>query len=154
MTPNWRQSGRHWLERLVSPNDHNIRLDRWLDQEFKEVPNSFIQKQLRKGNIRLIASQTTHQSGRRARASEKLQPGNVLAIRQNVFDELSQQRKRFLPSKDTFNLSDKGYFEKLYERIQYKDGNFFILDKPSGLAVQVQFCGLFDLSQLLYVGRR
>nr|CCA19450.1 ribosomal large subunit pseudouridine synthase C pu [Albugo laibachii Nc14] len=135
MSSKWVQSGRHWLARLLSPNDHNIRLDRWLSQEFGDKSNSFIQKHIRKGNIRLSVSQTKHERVRRAPANQKLQSGNLVAIRKNTFHEFSQKTNEFLPL-EPFISSEKRYFEALYERIRYRDANYFILDKPSGLAVQ------------------
>ena len=98
----------------ITVNDHNVRLDRHLKHLFPHVPQSLLEKLLRKKSIKL--------NGRRTKANERLIKGQIIAV------------PSFLQND---KLSKKSiHSEVLKKSILYQDEQVLVLNKPPGLAVQ------------------
>lgn len=100
---------------VISDNDANQRLDRFL-LKFLDGPSfSLVCKWLRKGNIRI--------NGQRSTGQFHLGPGDVVTF--NIAERFFPTRKR-----ETYNHESPGLPPILYE-----DSSMLVLDKPAGLAV-------------------
>lgn len=132
-----------WIRHRIGARDHEMRLDRWFRQQFPWVPHSFLHKQLRKRKIRLqlpscqnpVDDDTKLSS---AQAHSILREGATVAIDAHLLRtslrEDSDSSVESLSSATTI-VSDQQQ-RRLLARVVYQDPNFFILDKPHGLAVQ------------------
>ncbi|KAF1323938.1 Pseudouridine synthase, partial [Globisporangium splendens] len=155
MTP-WETHGARWLRHVIARRDHEMRLDRWLRQQFPRVPQSVIQAQLRKRKIRVQATPESPSNGIALPPSElPTAPGKANAILregwtvaidahvfQHTFKPLQQERQggddgdRKEERDRRGSTTQSAFARELVQRIVYKDANFVVLDKPHGLAVQ------------------
>ena len=103
----------------VSPDEADIRLDRWLRRHFPGLPQSAIQKLCRTGQLRV--------DGKRAGAADRLVPGQ--AIRVPPLPAAPAAPAAPLPI-DPLEAKD------LQGRVLYRDDQVIVLNKPPGLAVQ------------------
>ena len=100
---------------IISENDANQRLDKFLQKAVPLLPKSLLYKSLRTKRIKL--------NGKRAEISTRLSPGDVVSLYLN--DEF------FTPDKSAYDfLSAPSQLSILYE-----DGNILLLNKPAGLCV-------------------
>lgn len=107
---------------IVEESATGQRFDRWLRNRFPHFNQAFIEKSLRKGQIRL--------NGKKAPASYRLQGGETVAFAQSLFMLGVQER----PSPPRFlSLEDRLWLESL---ILWEDEHVLVLNKPSGIAVQ------------------
>lgn len=101
----------------VDSEQAGLRLDKFLLQEFKQVPKSRVYKALRKGEVRVNKG--------RAKAEYRLANGDLIRVpplRQEINTVIA------LPVKPaTLAL--------LAERILYENEHFMVLNKPAGMAV-------------------
>lgn len=98
---------------VISKNDSNQRLDKYLTKTFGNLPQSMLYKGIRKKRIKI--------NGKRAEISQKLAVGDIIELYLN--DELLEPR----PKKYDFINASK-QLELLYE-----DRNILLLDKKVGL---------------------
>lgn len=105
-------------EHIVAPADDAIRLDRWFKRHFPGVPHALLEKQLRKGLIRL--------DGRKAKSSDRLEAGQVLRCPELKTDPKAQEKSQ-ASGRD---------MEAIKRWVLYKDANIIVVNKPPGLAVQ------------------
>lgn len=105
-------------EHIVTEADDAIRLDRWFKRHFPGVPHGLVEKQLRKGLIRL--------DGKKAKSSDRIQAGQVLRCPELKVEEAAQ-RKSHAGGRD---------LEEIKRWVLYKDANVIVVNKPPGLAVQ------------------
>lgn len=98
----------------VNENDSGQRLDRFLKKAFPNLPNSLIQKFIRKKRIKV--------NGKAQKAEFILSAGDCIAL--YIPDSLSAKEKK-----------QKKYLSPRTEppEIVFEDDNFIILNKPSGL---------------------
>jgi len=110
-------------EHNVTDADDGIRLDRWFKRHFPGVPHGLIEKNLRKGFIRL--------DGKKAKASDRVEVGQTIGLRFQIsgFSEKDQLKPQ------TLNLKPKDMAE-IQKWVLYKDKNIIVVNKPAGLAVQ------------------
>jgi len=109
----------------VAETEGGLRLDRWLRRYFPHLPQSFFEKQLRGGRIRL--------NGSRAQSSCRISVGDTITLRlpPETFspDPLTvSQRPVSEATKKTARL--------VPQWIVYEDAWLWILNKPAGLATQ------------------
>lgn len=107
------------LQKNVTEDESDIRLDRWFKRHFPELGHGMLQRLLRTGQIRV--------DGKRAEASTRLAAGQIIRIPPMVVapvpaavDEKRQARER----------------DRLKSMILYEDDDVLVLNKPAGLAVQ------------------
>ncbi len=101
----------------ISDEDDQCRLSRWFKRHYPGLPHSFIEKALRKGQIRV--------DGKRASASTQLMRGQNIKL---PFFKIEPKSK-----KQTLSSEDELLIRSL---VIYEDEFIIALNKPSGLAVQ------------------
>src|SRR5690242_15965524 len=102
-------------EHPIAEADDGIRLDRWFKRHFPGVPHGLIEKNLRKGLIRL--------DGKKVKSSDRIAAGQTVK-----FPDMKVDTKE-----KAANLRDVSEIQKW---VLYKDKNIIIVNKPAGLAVQ------------------
>lgn len=157
------------MRHVIARGDHEMRLDRWLRQQFPLAPQSLLQAQLRKRKIRLVVPSPSLTAGDHALVSNQTQvtttpsvakatpckansvlfEGFTVAIDAHLFQHTLQHavappdtkqqdtRTSKQPSKQSSKHS-LPLLPELLQRIVYRDANYFVLDKPHRLAVQVR----------------
>jgi len=107
---------------LVNNDYINSRLDRWFRRNISEVPQSLIEKNIRKGNIKI--------NNKKEKSSYKL--------KQN--DQITLHKINFLPNRNKKNI--KKYIATKKELLSSNsmfienNENFVVINKPAGIAVQ------------------
>lgn len=101
------------------------RLDRWFRQHFPELTHGRLEKLLRKGEVRV--------DGRRVKASERLEAGQVVRVPPLPQSVASRPAGAPAPAARPVAAKDAA---ALQDAILYRDDNIIALNKPAGLAVQ------------------
>lgn len=105
---------------VVTADENNMRVDRFLEHRFPGLSFSHIQRIVRKGELRI--------NGKRADSKDRLEEGQSVRIPPLKLDapkgggELSEAATRTL--------------EDLRKMILFEDADVMVLNKPAGLAVQ------------------
>ncbi len=108
-------------EHTVIEADDGIRLDRWFKRHFAGFPHSMLERQLRKGDIRL--------DGKKAKSSDRLMAGQVLLVPEI---NLTAAQKAKAPKR----LLSREEQADVQKWVIYKDANIIVINKPFGLPVQ------------------
>ena len=111
--------------RQVSPDEAEIRLDRWMRRHFPGLSQGAIQKFCRTGQVRV--------DGGRVDASVRLAPGQSVRI-PPLSDAALNPVARERP--DHRMAMDERLQKDLDAMVIYRDDHLFVLNKPHGLAVQ------------------
>ena len=100
----------------------NTRLDRWFKRKIHDVPQSFIEKNLRKGNIKV--------NKKKNKSSYKLQKDDQIYISDFKFTTSKSKKKYYdyKPTKKELSFSSNIFIEN--------NENFAVINKPAGIAVQ------------------
>ena len=100
----------------------NTRLDRWFKKKVSDVPQSFIEKNLRKGNIKVNYQKNV--------SFYKLQKNDVVSINnlKIVPNKTKKRIERYEPNKNELTYTSSLYIEN--------NENFAVINKPPGIAVQ------------------
>ena len=106
---------------LVSDDFINSRLDRWLRRNICEIPQSLIEKNLRKGRIKV--------NNKRKKSSYKLKKNDKIDVRNFNFSERINKKIKFIYSPTKKELFSNSIFIENNE-------NFVVINKPAGIAVQ------------------
>ena len=107
---------------IVKSDFANTRLDRWYRKNIHNVPQSLLEKSLRKGKIKV--------NNKKQRASYKLQTEDKIIIN-NFFPKIDKNKKKlekYLPNKKELAGSSDMIIEN--------NDNFVVINKPPGIAVQ------------------
>jgi len=106
----------------VDENYISSRLDRWFKRIVCNVPQSLIEKNIRKGNIRV--------NFKKVKSSYKLQNSDEIIIKNFNFinKKTPYIKKAYLPTKSDIKSASKFFIEN--------NENFVVINKPSGIAVQ------------------
>lgn len=102
----------------VRPEDGELRLDRWFRRHFPQLAHGRLEKLLRTGQVRV--------DGRRARAGDRITPGQAIRVPPLGEAPPAPQRPR-VTAHDEAALRDA---------VIYRDDWAIVIDKPPGLAVQ------------------
>src|SRR5260221_14567055 len=105
----------------VAPDDGELRLDGWSRRHSPGLGQGRFEKLLRTGQIRV--------DGRRAQASDRVAPGQV--IRVPPLGDLSTPPPRGEPP-----APRPRDLEMIRRTVLHKDDDVIVIDKPAGLAVQ------------------
>jgi 23S rRNA pseudouridine955/2504/2580 synthase len=108
---------------ITQSDNFDIRLDKWLRSNFSSLNQSFIEKNIRKGNIKVNNKKVT--------SKYKLQIKDEVIIF-NYSKEIYLHQKEKLAIK---KIPSK-YNELFNSNIVYQDDNFIILNKWTGIATQ------------------
>ena len=106
----------------VSSNESGMRLDRWFKVHYPALTHGFLQKLLRKGQVRL--------DGGRVKANTRLEAGQK--VRVPPMQMAKTTAKRPIPS-PRLSAADERFIQSL---VIYKDNRVLAINKPAGLAVQ------------------
>ena len=107
---------------FINDDYANARLDRWFKKTVCEVPQSIIEKNIRKGNIKV--------NGKKAKSSYKLKLNDKISLK-NINLKANQHKKitlKYKPTKRDLSLSSNLFIEN--------NENFVVINKPAGIAVQ------------------
>ena len=107
---------------VIREADVNSRLDRWFKRTVFDVPQSLIEKNIRKGNIKVNNS--------KIKSSYKLQKKDKIIIKNINFKENKNKKinYKYKTTKKDLSLSSSFFIEN--------NENFVVINKPSGIAVQ------------------
>ena len=109
---------------LVKDDFINTRLDKWFIKNVCDVPHSLIEKNIRKGNIKI--------NNKKEKSSYKLKKNDEITINNiNFTPDLSSNKKKSLPykpSKTELSQSTNMFVEN--------NENFVVINKPTGISVQ------------------
>ncbi len=106
-------------ELIISKNEANQRLDKYLAKYLNQAPTSFIYKMLRKKNIVL--------NGKKAAGKEKLQAGD--SVKLFLAEETIE---KFIEQKQTTCKKLPGHMPEVI----YEDADILLLNKPVGMLSQ------------------
>jgi 23S rRNA pseudouridine955/2504/2580 synthase len=107
---------------IVKDDYTNTRLDRWFKKNIREVPQSFIEKNLRKGKIKV--------NFKKVKSSYKLRKKDQVVLYDIVFSMLKKTRFKdfYKATKKDLSFSSNIFIEN--------NENFAVINKPAGIAVQ------------------
>tara|TARA_B100000686_G_scaffold167754_1_gene175178 strand:- start:619 stop:1533 length:915 start_codon:yes stop_codon:yes gene_type:complete len=98
-----------------------MRVDRWIKNVIKKIPQSLIEKNLRKGIIKL--------NGKKVKSSYKIKENDQIVFYNLELKDLKAKKKyKFIPSKDVIKSNEKLIIDN--------NDNFIVLNKRSGVSVQ------------------
>ena len=98
-----------------------MRIDRWIRNIIKKIPQSLIEKNLRKGKIKL--------NGKKVKSSYKINENDQINFYNLEFKDLNLNNKyKYVPSNDVIKSNEKLIIDN--------NDNFVVLNKNSGVSVQ------------------
>lgn len=111
----------------VASVEDAMRLDRWFRGRFPEVTNSYLQKLVRTGQVRI--------DGKRCEASSRLEAGQQVRVPKTIRVPSQKMPGAKTGLKPALGLSkaDRDFIEGL---ILFEDDSVLVLNKPYGIAVQ------------------
>ena len=107
---------------LVTNDFVNSRLDRWFRKNVCDVPQSLIEKNIRKGYIKV--------NHKREKSSYKLKKSDQILTYNINFktDKHKKTSKKYIPTKKDLSFSSSMFIEN--------NENFVVINKPAGISVQ------------------
>ena len=107
---------------LVDDNFVDTRLDRWFRRNVCEIPQSLIEKNLRKGCIKV--------NNKKKKSSYKVKKNDQISIHNIKFTEKrkTEYKIKYKPTLSELSLSSTMFIEN--------NENFAVINKPSGISVQ------------------
>ncbi len=107
---------------IVNKNYNKSRLDKWFKEEIINLPNSLIQRLLRKNKIKV--------NNKKIKSSFRLTEGDKVSVfnLSNYKPTNLKKKIEYLPSQKEKN--------KFAEFVIYDDDNYIVINKPRGIAVQ------------------
>ena len=107
---------------IINKNYNNSRLDKWFKEEVINLPNSLIQKLLRKNKIKV--------NNKKTKSSFRLTEGDIISIFNLSKYKPTDFRKKILYQPSTKETN------KFENYIIYDDNDYIVINKPRGIAVQ------------------
>ncbi|MGO4670531.1 RluA family pseudouridine synthase [Bosea sp. 2YAB26] len=105
---------------VVTPDENEMRIDRFLETRFPQLSFSHIQRIVRKGELRV--------NGKRADSKDRLEAGQTVRIPPLKLEQQAERPRSARADSDTV--------EFLRSITLYEDDDVMVLNKPAGLAVQ------------------
>ena len=107
---------------LIKEDFINSRLDRWFRKNVCDVPQSLIEKNIRRGNIKV--------NYKKEKSSYKLQSKDLIIVHNINFTPNKNKKiiAKYIPSKSDLSQSSTMFIEN--------NDNFVVINKPAGIAVQ------------------
>ncbi|MDR1982684.1 MAG: RluA family pseudouridine synthase [Holosporaceae bacterium] len=106
------------MEHTVTNDEANLRVDKIIKNVCGQIGYVFLQKLFRLGKIKV--------NGKKVAASDRLYPGDLIKIFAKL-DELPKVK----------SIPNEKMFDQLRSMIIFENDNFFAINKPTGLAVQL-----------------
>jgi len=112
------------MKKFITITDENVnsRLDRWFKRNISKVPQSLIEKNIRKGNIKVNFAK--EKSSYKLKKNDKIQLTNI----NFTSDKHKKYYEKYKPTKRDLSLSSNIFIEN--------NENFVVVNKPAGIAVQ------------------
>lgn len=105
---------------VVTPDENDMRIDRFLEARFPQLSFSHIQRIVRKGELRV--------DGKRADSKDRLVAGQTVRIPPLKLESQAERPRSAKADADTI-----GFLRSI---TLYEDDDVMVLNKPAGLAVQ------------------
>ena len=107
---------------IIEDDYEGARLDRWFKKNVCDVPQSLIEKNIRKGNIRV--------NKKRERSSYRIKKNDYIYLKNLnlTIKKINKETFRYIPTKKDLSLSSSLFIEN--------NENFVVINKPPGIAVQ------------------
>ena len=107
---------------IIEDDYHGARLDRWFKKKVCNVPQSLIEKNIRRGNIRV--------NKKKEKSSYRIKKNDYIYLKNLKLDNSKVNKKifRYIPTKKDLSLSSSLFIEN--------NENFVVINKPAGIAVQ------------------
>lgn len=107
---------------LIKDDDNNSRLDRWFKRNVCSLPQSLIEKNLRRGNIKV--------NNKKGKSSYKLKKDDIVDVHNINFtpNKSNQKLERYTANKKDLEFSSTLFIEN--------NKDFAVINKPAGIAVQ------------------
>ena len=105
---------------VVTPDENEMRIDRFLEARFPQLSFSHIQRIVRKGELRV--------NGKRADSKDRLEAGQTVRIPPLKLEQAAERPRSAKADGDTI-----GFLRSI---TLYEDDDVIVLNKPAGLAVQ------------------
>ncbi len=107
---------------IIDDDYDGARLDRWFKKKVCDVPQSLIEKNIRKGNIRI--------NKKKEKSSYRIKKNDHICIKNLnlVIKKVNKETFRYVPTKKDLSLSSSLFIEN--------NENFVVINKPPGIAVQ------------------
>ena len=100
----------------------NTRLDKWIRKKLFDIPQSLIEKNIRKGNIKV--NNNKYKSSYRLKEKDQINIKNF-----NFTPNISRTKlNKYIPAKKELSSFSKLFVEN--------NENFAVINKPAGIAVQ------------------
>jgi len=109
----------------VTDKQADQRLDRWFKAEYPGLSFGRLSKLLRTGQVRV--------NGKRAKPGDRVEAGDLIRVPPLDAERESVPKKSVDMADARLSAKDKEYIRSL---VIYEDDELFVLNKPSGLAVQ------------------
>ena len=106
----------------VNKLDIDTRIDRWIRRRINNLTQSFIEKNLRKGFIKV--------NNKKIKSAYKLQNNDIITL-ENLKEKILLNKSKKKPKKISDNL-----LKKFKESILYQNNNFIILVKWENIGSQ------------------
>ena len=99
----------------------NMRIDRWIKNNIGQIPQALIEKELRKGNIKI--------NKKKSKSSTKLKLNDEIFFYKFNYEFFKKNLKsKFIPNNKTLKVNENSIIEN--------NENFVIINKLSGISVQ------------------
>ena len=106
---------------VVNESFDNMRLDRWIRNNLGKIPQGYIEKKIRNGNIKVNYNKV--KSSTKVKTNDKIDLFNI-----NLLVQKKTQNKKFKPSNEIIKSSE--------EQIIDNNEDFIVVNKPAGISVQ------------------
>ncbi len=107
----------------VKRDETGMRLDRWFKVHYPALGHGKLSKLLRTGQVRV--------DGARVKANSRLESGQTVRVPPLNLEQDTDDSEAAKPK--PLSAADKAYFEQM---VLFEDKHLYVLNKPSGLAVQ------------------
>ncbi len=104
----------------VEKSYDNCRIDRWVRNNFKKIPQSLLEKNLRKGKIKV--------NHKKVKSSFKVKYKDLIEIFHLNIKDTIKNKVKFLPSSDVIKSNEKQIIDN--------NDNFIVVNKEAGISVQ------------------
>ena len=126
-----------YIKNIIHYDESDIRIDRWLRRKFNSLPQSLIEKKLRKGLIKL--------NNKIVKSNKKIKENDLIEIFDYHEDNYSnKQLKKNIIKK----IPDK-IIQKFRSSIIFENDDYIILNKWKGIATQGGTKVLFSIDDII-----
>tara|TARA_B100000900_G_scaffold367652_1_gene344297 strand:- start:1210 stop:2124 length:915 start_codon:yes stop_codon:yes gene_type:complete len=104
----------------VEKTFNNSRIDRWIRQNIEKIPQGLIEKNLRRGKIKL--------NNKKVKSSNKVKTNDLITTFNLNLNQIIHVKKKFIPSSDIIKSNEKLIIDN--------NDDFIVINKEAGISVQ------------------